>query len=96
METFILVACCLTVALLLGFKHRLENKALLEFYKSQPASGIKDQSFAWLRAMLRSVFDTPDRVAEGYEKVRGTKRSSAGKMLTQRPVLQVESSVPNA
>lgn len=51
------------------FKPLLSNRALEEFYESQPCPSRKQQWFSWLRATLRSFTDTSDRVAEGYAKV---------------------------
>lgn len=79
------------------FKPLLSNRALEEFYESQPCPSRKQQRFSWLRATLRSFTDTSDCVEEGYTKVifsgyRMWMVDSIAKIETQ--VLQVQHSVP--
>jgi hypothetical protein len=71
-----LVAVC---AVYYAIKKLTTNTALEEFYEKTPCPGRKPERFSWLRATLRSVFDTPERVAEGYEKVSTSDESLGNK-----------------
>jgi hypothetical protein len=50
-------------------KPLLSNRALEEFYESQPCPSRKQQWFSWPRATLPPFTEISDRVAGGYAKV---------------------------
>ena len=52
----------------MGLRRKMYNSS--KVWHSQPCVGIKDQPFAWTRAMLKSIWQTEAMISEGYAKVR--------------------------